>query len=191
MINIKLAVSKEEKLTKRARRSRSKGHRGVNGICEIFSSWYEEFESFCPSFSSGAGKRFGQAGDIATPPGFLLVVEAKNDESWNTSQLICIVGRRGADSAFWKFWQQVLKATADYNNNPNCKYTKYPCLIFTKNYDEYLIMLNIDSMPRFASENLPDDCLIVHNPYGQFYIFELESFLSDMPKQALFNQETI
>jgi hypothetical protein len=152
----KVAERKHEARARVARRSRGKGKRAESEVSAYYSEWWGIPEYFYPTKSSGAGVRIGQAGDIGGPANFLLISEVKNDESWNLSQIISYWTPRHKVSAFWTFWQQVCIAVDDYNTRKHARQPeKFPCLIFTKNFDEYLIML--PSHVRFnLNLNLPN-----------------------------------
>jgi hypothetical protein len=133
---------KKQKIIKRTKKSRGRGKRGESGVAKVLSTWFGMPESFLPSKSSGAGNRIGQAGDIAAPLGFIPIIEIKNDESWNTTNLFTYLGARGAVQPIWKFWKQALGAVEDYKKKKTKNMIdRIPWLIFTKNYDSYLLLM--------------------------------------------------
>ena len=180
---------RHQKFVKRAKKSRSKGKRGEYGVAQELSDWFGVKESFLPQSSSGAGKRIGQPGDIVTPMNFLLCLEIKNVENWNLTQILNSKGRRntGALQLFWKFWEQCNEACEDYNNKKHdTQIEKSPALIFTKNQEDFFIMIHNYHFLELDL-TLPSNNLCLQSDYdnGFFYILTLHEFLSYNPKEKL------
>ena len=176
-----------------AKRSRGKGHRGEYGACKLLCEWYGIEDSFVRSKTSGANMKFGQAGDISCPPGFLLVPEVKNDESWTLSQILEVYKPRGGVNNFWLFWNQTVEACNKYNEllqsknitNPNYP-IRYPILTFTQNGEEYLCMIEAKDIFNL-NLNKPDSYLLLeHKELGSFVIMKFEDFLNANPPDKLF-----
>ena len=186
-------IDKHEKKANQARSNRKKGKRGEAIIGKILSTWWRSEESFLHSQSSGAGNRFGAAGDISTPLNFPFVIEVKNSEAWTLSNILTHFksrtnkpNRKIQPNTFWSYWEQVLKATEDYNvkAKQNNRITKRPMLLFTKNYEEIFVMIPV--LP-FLDLNLkiPKNRISLNNEYISYYIFILEEFLELNPPETL------
>ena len=202
ILNKSSAELRHERFSKRSRKARSKGNRGIKGIADMFSDWYGVHESFFKTGSSGIGTRVGQAGDLAAPPGFMFVVESKNDERWSFFQLLQLSSevqkktskkpakksaplRELGHNIFWDFWAQVEKSCADHNNHPRCPYKKYPMVIFTKNNEHYFCIIHPENTDR-EKYHLPESLIILQHPdMGEFNIFLLEHFLAANPRPNL------
>jgi hypothetical protein len=179
-----IAIEKHENKAKQARKNRQKGKRGEAAVGKIFSDWWGTEESFLHSQSSGAGNRFGAAGDITTPLNFPFVIENKNSEAWTLGNILTHwksrvnkpkPGKKQKEiqpNTFWGYWEQVLEATKDYNKKAinNKRIQKYPMLIFTKNYEEIFIMIHMDAQLEHKI-NLPANHMFLTNEQHLYYIF--------------------
>lgn len=201
-----IAVANREKKAKQARSNRQKGKRGEAIIGKIFSDWWGTEESFLHSQSSGAGNRFGAAGDITTPLNFPFVIENKNSEGWTLGNILTHWKSRVNNikpkkplkpgqitkpkeiqpNTFWSYWEQVLEATEDYNEKAikNMRIHKYPMLIFTKNYEEIFVMIHMDAQLQHKI-NLPTNHIFLTNEQHLYYIFILQDFLDINTPESL------
>lgn len=191
-------IQKREKRAKQARSNRKKGKRGETITSGIFSDWWGILESFLHSQSSGAGNRFGAAGDISTPLNFPFVIENKNSEGWTLGNILTHLksrvnkpkpGKKQKEiqcNTFWAYWEQVLEATEDYNikAKANKRIQKYPMLIFTKNYEEIFAMIQMDAQLQLKI-NLPANHIFLTNDQHLYYIFILQDFLDINSPESL------
>lgn len=183
-------IEKRKKQAKVARYSRARGKRGEHNVALLFSNWFGEPESFLPSSSSGAGNRFGQAGDFSVPRNFKFVIENKNQEAWlfehilgSTVRQRVTKGKRGkpdiltnTTNIFWDYWLQAMAATKDYNEvafKHNLK-IKFPMLTFTKNNECVFVMIQDGTDGVVVPKNF---FTVTNVTYGEFIICVLNDFL--------------
>jgi hypothetical protein len=176
-----------------AKYSRGKGKRNEYEICEILCQWYGIPQSFSRSKGSGAVRSIGQPGDISTPEGFIFCIEAKNDERCDfTSFLIPRGNSKKAKLQFiWEAWQQSVDATNKYNTRKHERQIfKYPCLIFTKNYEDIFIMLQQQFFLNNLNVKIPYIRFDFSNEeFGGFYIFLLQDFLDSNDPQSFIRRQ--
>ena len=172
------SLEKRDKKKRIARSSRAKGNRGESVVSDIFDNWIEVPQAFSPSSSSGANRLIGQAGDLVGPNGFIFCVEIKNDEGWRLTDFLIPGIIRKHPARIWIFWAQAVTACNKYNSKrKEHQVNKIPVLIFTKNYEDVLIM--IDEVD-YKNHNLrvPENFIrLINMDFGIFFICKLEDFL--------------
>lgn len=176
-----------------ARSNRGKGKRGERLACTELSKWYGVPESFIPSKASGASFRRREAGDIATPPKFPFIIEVKNQEVWKMQDFLEVKKPRmikgemkTALSPFKSYWNQVTHDVKHYNENKHAtQIEKYPMLIFTKNFETLIMMID---KPLILAKLLPqppsnDTMYLVWEAFDDktFYIISLIEFINNNP----------
>lgn len=171
-------VAKKEKAANQARKNRRKGKRGEALVYHLLSEWYGVPESFYGSKGSGGTQRFGQAGDIGCPPSFTLCIEVKNSEAWSFNDFFNNKG------VIWKYWEQCIKATKDYNDklmtlkNRGTFKKRFPFLIFTQNRDKIYCMFERHNESYIYT--IPANHILVTKDYENkdFYVCLFTEFLS-------------
>ena len=185
MLNLQPNNRFKEKIEKKAniaRSSRRKGRSAESEVGRILSYWYGVPESFSPSRSSGANLKIGQPGDILAPNGFKFVIEVKNTEGWNLTQIFQPLNCHAKLVTFWKFWKQAKEACDEYNKKkPTSLPIKYPVLIFTRNREEFFIMYEIKHCATKCRNRI-----LIQFINEDLMICQLSDFLDNAPINELF-----
>jgi len=158
---------------KGARKGRSKGGRGENEIAKIFSKWYGVPNSFGRTRTSGAQFKNKEPGDIATPKNFPMVMEIKNREEWNFSELFT----DKKINHLLSYFEQANGDCKEYNKLKHKTFIKkFPIALFTKNFKPWYGMVNLNDFD-FSFHINKDLSIGWEYKAVPYCIFPLEGFL--------------
>jgi len=167
-------------MASKGKSARNKGHSFERRICKDLTAW--SGITFSRSPMSGGWSKTGDVTpkDPEDMTKWLLNIECKNCEAYNTPQIFRIRSEEEMPKVFHKWWQQSVEDSGISG--------RIPFLVFTKNRDEVYCMMRRGTFDRFSYEETKMPFFVANN----MVIVLWEDFLK-IPYgsvQKCFQQET-